>query len=337
MTHSIHPLWRIAQTIAVLAALAVVGLLLIRPHTGLLLTWDVAIPLIPFTLLLAPRLWRNLCPIATLSQIPIGLSARHRRSFPLNAKRGSTVISMLLLGIIVPLRLTVFNSNATALALFTVSVIVLALVGGIVFNGKSGWCSSICPVYPVERLYGQRPVLEVPHAHCPVCTGCVRSCFDLQPERSIGAITQPGARRHQPVRRPTLLGTPVGWFAAAFPGFVLGYFTTTAGASLAETYLRMAAFCIASIGALCSAELLLGARRVMLLRTSAAMAAAIYYWFTIPAIDVALFDASPQAASGSMSVAAIRSALLLVIGIWLLRAVDRSGGEIAETLPDGIA
>src|SRR3712207_8158040 len=36
-----------------------------------------------------------------------------------------------------------------------------ALTGGYLLKGKSGWCSSICPMLPVQRLYGQTPfVLE---------------------------------------------------------------------------------------------------------------------------------------------------------------------------------
>ena len=46
-----------------------------------------------------------------------------------------------------------------------------ALLGGIVFKGKSGWCSSICPMLPVQRIYGQTPFKAVGNCPLPALSG----------------------------------------------------------------------------------------------------------------------------------------------------------------------
>jgi len=33
-------------------------------------------------------------------------------------------------------------------------------------QGKSGWCSSICPLLPVQRIYGQTPFALIGNSHC---------------------------------------------------------------------------------------------------------------------------------------------------------------------------
>src|SRR5688500_11180747 len=155
--------WSYLQMFAVVATLADIALLLFAPSVGLFVTWYVLIPIVPITLIVAPGVWRNLCPVAVISQLPTVMGRASRRRFPLKASRGAMVVSSLLLLAIVPLRPSIFNLDATALAIFTASVAVIALASGFAFRGKSGWCSSICPVYPVERLYGQRPIIDAEH------------------------------------------------------------------------------------------------------------------------------------------------------------------------------
>ena len=95
----------------------------------------------------------------------------------------------------------------------------------LVFSRRAGFCNSICPVLPVEKLYGQSPLLRVRSAVCPDCTGCaVRGCIDLAGGDSMAQSV--GTRRRAGWR---WLLSPMGVFAVAFPGFVFGYFATTNG------------------------------------------------------------------------------------------------------------
>ncbi len=96
-----------------------------------------------------------------------------------------------------------------------------AFAGGMVLKGKSGWCSTICPLLPVQRIYGQTPLLMVANAHCQPCVGCVKNCYDFNPRAAyladlnegdtywsgyrkyfVGAL--PGRDRRASSRRPNL-------------------------------------------------------------------------------------------------------------------------------------
>ena len=62
--------WRAMRFAALAAALALIVELVVHPDTGLHLMWQVAVPLLPLLFLVAPGLWRNLCPLATANQLP---------------------------------------------------------------------------------------------------------------------------------------------------------------------------------------------------------------------------------------------------------------------------
>ena len=72
-----------------------------------------------------------------------------------------------------------------------------AFVGGVVFKGKSGWCSSICPLLPVQRIYGQTPLLMVANTHCQPCVValCARSGAPTQERKTGSRATNVSARR----------------------------------------------------------------------------------------------------------------------------------------------
>ena len=61
---------------SIVAALAVAALLIAAPDTGLFVMWKVVIPLLPVLFLVAPGLWRNLCPLAASNQTPRALGSR---------------------------------------------------------------------------------------------------------------------------------------------------------------------------------------------------------------------------------------------------------------------
>ena len=130
--------WKVAKTASVGAAVMVVLLLIIAPQIGLFVTWKLLVPLVPLLLLIAPEVWRNLCPIAVVHQLPASLGLGGYRRFSARVQRMAPAMAALLFFAIVPMRLTLFNSNGTALAIFVASVLVFALAGGLMFFGKSG-------------------------------------------------------------------------------------------------------------------------------------------------------------------------------------------------------
>ena len=111
-----------------------------------------------------------------------------------------------------------FNHSGPATAGLIVAAVAVAVLTGLLFRGKSGWCTGMCPLLPVERLYGQVPWIRLGDTHCGGCVSCTRHC----PERMPGAAAMvefasqtAGGKRRARLRR---------LLAAVFPGFVAGYF-----------------------------------------------------------------------------------------------------------------
>ena len=312
--------WRLAQGLSVAAALGAVTLLVLREDLGLFLTWDVLVPLVPASLLLAPQVWRNLCPIAVVHQLPVHLGRGGTRRLPARVQRAAPAVAAGLFYLIVPLRHSVFDVSGPALAAFVVAVLVVAFAGAVLVTGKGGWCATFCPVLPVERLYGQQPVLDAPHAHCTDCTGCIRSCYDLKPERSMDELVRGRGGRTGVLRRP------MGLFAAAFPGFVLGYFTAGEG-DVAGVYAWILAHAAASAFLFAAVQRATGASERTAVRVPAAVAAGLYYWFAVPSIAGAAHEVLALAPPPAV----VRGAQVVFVALaafWLLdtrRRVRRAG------------
>jgi len=321
----ISRLWQAAQLVSVAVALGIVVLLVVRPEWGLFATWNVLIPVVPALLLVAPGIWRNLCPIAVVHQLPVVLGRGGGRRLSGRAQWWAPAVAGGAFFLIVPLRHALFNEHGPALAAFVVVVLSVALAGGFLFAGKSGWCSTFCPVGPVEKLYGQQPFAPVPHAHCASCVGCTDACFDRDGPPAVGRLLGEDVDPEglNSGGAAGLLRTPTGVFAAAFPGFVLGYFTADPGAALGAIYLHVALTAAASSVILAA----LHGRMDLSVRSSVRLAAAagvgLYYGFTVPAVIEATevtFQMGPV--PGWVSVVG-RVALLGLAAVWLLDAPRR--------------
>ena len=94
-------------------------------------------------------------------------------------------------------------------------------MGGTLLKGKSGWCSSICPLLPVQRLYGQTPYKLVANSHCTPCVGCTKNCYDFNPKVAFLADLKDPDPYWSGYKK---------LFAAAFPGLVVGFFNAARGA-----------------------------------------------------------------------------------------------------------
>ena len=319
--------WRAAQAFSVLVAVAVVVLLLVRPEVGLFVTWSVLIPVVPVLLLVAPQVWRNLCPIAVINQIPMTRGIGAGRRLSVRTQRLAHAIAAGLFYVIVPLRLTFFNEVGWALAAFVGVVLLVAALGGLAVTGKGGWCATFCPVLPVERMYGQTPLIKAPHAHCNTCTGCIRSCYDLIPERSIRQFLKPQGGG------TSLLKSSTGVFAGAFPGFVMGYFTASYGSELGISVPHVWIFLLSalSLAVVSAVQRLTRAEATNATRVSAAIAMAVYYWFTVPASFAAAHRVLAVPEPGALGVTLVQGAFLGLIVAWFLVGVRRASTQFAFT------
>jgi hypothetical protein len=219
------------------------------------------------------------------------------------------MIGIILLAVMVPARRFLFNADGPVLAMTVVVVVGLAVILGAVFDRKAGFCSSICPVLPVERLYGQRPLLMVANVRCTPCTMCVsRGCLDITQTKSIAQVLGRDRMSH------AWLGTHFGVFAAAFPGFVIGYNLTTNGAvsTAGLVYFTIGVASALSYAITVALVLVLNLEAGATVRGLGALAFAAYYWFAAATItrDLAL---------PSFALGLIRGAALALLVIWMSR------------------
>ena len=234
-----HRLWSVAQLIGVvLTGVLVVGL--VRwPTPTLHILWDMVIPILPAVFLINPMLWRNVCPLGTLND---WTGRRNHPPLHRGVMVAAWIVGVVLLGVLVPARRFLFNEDGLALAVTVAVVGVLALVVGFRTPHRAGFCNSLCPVLPVEKLYGQVPLLKVSSARCTTCDLCTRAgCIDLAGGKS--------ARQSLRRRSQGWLISPFGIFAAAFPGFIIGYFTLDNGglATAVSVYLHVGVWALGSL------------------------------------------------------------------------------------------
>lgn len=320
-----RPLWHLAQATAMTATLALIAALFIWPDSALSLLWDVAIPILPAVFLINPSLWRNICPLANLNTLSSRLLPRlpwqrRRLSEAWFAAAGGIGIALLL--IMVPARRFVFNTDGPLLGITVLAVAALALVMGLLFERKAGFCNSLCPVLPVERLYGQQPLVKVANAHCKSCVSCVsRGCVDLAASKALPQTL--GSARHSHASHAThaWLLTLQGAFIASFPGFVLGYYLLPNGPwSSAGRVYGVELACMLASWLLCQLVVrLFHLSSATASRLLAALALAIYYWFVAAVV-------SDHLTLPAVAVTLIRGAALLLIAYWWQRHGHSGGG-----------
>ncbi len=297
-------LWGVAQVMGVLLTLVLVGALWMYPDPTLNLLWNAVIPLLPAAFLVSPAIWRNTCPLATLNMMGGGRRTLKAAQMPW---AGAAGIALLLL--LVPARRFAFNTDGHILAATIVAVAVLAVVAGFFFSAKAGFCNSICPVLPVERLYGQAPMMSVGNPRCGNCVGCAPSgCIDLVP---FSAASQTLGRSAQSWR---WLLTPWGAFAASFPGFMIGYFALEDGplSQALAVYGTIAMWMAISYGVIMAIVLTRWIPTHGMIRFLGATALTLYYWLGAPALATA-WNLPDGFTLG------VRGAVVLLVSVWMLR------------------
>ncbi len=277
------PLWLWwAMRVATMAAmLMLMALLWAAPDAGAKLLWGLAIPLLPALLVVAPGLWRQVCPMATVNQLPRLLGFTRGRDLPAAIKRWAFAISVALFVTAVALRGPLLNHSPGAVGMGLALVLLVAFAGGVLFKGRSGWCGTFCPLAPIQRTYGQAPLVVVRNGFCEPCVGCQKSCYDFNPRAAVFSDIYDEDPRHAAQRR---------LFMGLLPGLILGYFVQgpapAYGTGLYLLILLLA--CCASAGVYGLAIAFAPANPYRVALVFGALALSCFYWFAGPLIVTTL-------------------------------------------------
>lgn len=316
--------WRTVRTVGVAVAAVIVVMLFVRPAGALFAFWQLVIPVVPMLLILAPGLWRNLCPLATVNQTPRLLRWTRALPAPRWLQQYGYVIAITLFLVIVVNRKVVFNTNGPALGVLLIVIFSAAFIGGATLKGKAGWCSSMCPILPVQRIYGQTPFVLVRNTHCEPCLGCTKNCYDFNPTVAYDADMYDDDRSYVGYRR---------WFVGLFPGFVLAYSVVPSHPefSILHLYGATVVFSLVSLSVFLTLDTFLRGSPNLLPPLFGATALCTYYWFrsrTIPSAIGEVLDADLH-----VLVWPLRIFVLAVAVAWLVRTyrTERKFVEAAST------
>lgn len=188
---------------------------------GTTLFWGAIVPAAIFILLVfGHELWRRICPLSFLSQIPraLGWQRQIKRE---NAKTGKVRYELVKikpdswLGRNYPYvqfgwlfvglcgRILFFNADRLVLAGWLLLTIAAAITVGYLYGGKS-WCNYFCPMAPVQSVYSEPGGLFSSKAHTSdqsitqsmcrtvqpdgkeqsACVACQNPCIDIDSERA---------------------------------------------------------------------------------------------------------------------------------------------------------
>lgn len=273
-------IWRTIQTAVWLIGIAILFFLIFYPTVGINLFWNILIPVAPALLVVATGVWRNVCPLATTTLFPRHIGLWKRKKLSITSQAKFNLIGILALCLIVPLRHAIFNTNGLATAILIISLAVFAVIIASVYEWKSAWCSGLCPIYPVEKLYGSKVLLSVPNAHCHQCMNCSLPCPD----------STPGI--HPNFVKKTIYHRMGGLLmVGGFPGFVWGWFQTPDYTSITSFTQIVDIYKPPVLGFLATlilywilSQLFTKKYERVLISIFAASAVACYYWYRIPSL-----------------------------------------------------
>ncbi|MEN9251997.1 MAG: cyclic nucleotide-binding domain-containing protein [Thermostichales cyanobacterium HHBFW_bins_127] len=207
---------------------------------GAAIFWGLVVPsAIVILLIFGHDLWRRICPLSFLSQIPRALGKQRtvKRGNRLEVPRikpdswlGQNYLLVQLSWFFVGLclRILLVNGDRLWLFLWIAATIVAAITVGYLYGGKS-WCNYFCPMAPVQKIYGEPRALFTQPAHLSeakitqsmcrtwdpdgqeksACVACQSPCIDIDAERSYwDGLTKPYA----PLLYYGYVGLVVGYF-----------------------------------------------------------------------------------------------------------------------------
>lgn len=213
---------------------------------GTTIFWGAVVPSAIFILLVfGHEVWRRICPLSFLSQIPraLGKQRQFKRENTKTGKvryelakvkpdswLGKNYLYVQFTWLFVGLcgRILFFNADRLVLALWLLFTLAAAIFVGYFYGGKS-WCNYFCPMAPVQRIYSEPGGLLSSQAHTSeqlitqsmcrtvlpdgkeqsACVACQNPCIDIDSER----VYWDGLNKPEEA-----------WLRYSYVGLVIGYF-----------------------------------------------------------------------------------------------------------------
>ncbi len=210
--------WWILRCLTLGLTLFVIYLLFAEPDTGLVLIWQLLIPLLPLSFAVVPGLWRNLCPMALLNQLPRQFGLSREATLPDNWRKIALYVSVIAFITFIMMRHPLLNHSGAWLGLILAGALLLALLGGFLFKGRSGWCGTFCPLAPLQKAYGHAPLLMVRNGYCEPCLGCQKNCYDFNPRAAFFSDLEDPEPEWSEQRK---------FFIAFLPGLIVAFFNAS--------------------------------------------------------------------------------------------------------------
>jgi len=277
INHKAILIWRSIQLLVWFFGVFIVYNLIFNPTLGIHLFWNILIPVAPLLLVVGSGIWRNICPMASMALFSRHIGKSKRKKLTIRQSGKLNLISIIALFIIAPLRHAIFDMNGSATAIFLISLSAVAIIVGYHYEWKSAWCSGLCPIHPVEKLYGQKNKISLPNAHCSECFKCVTPCPDSTP--NINPLSSKKTIYHKLTGLLTV---------GAFPGFVWGWFQFPDFRGVYSFSQLMMIYKEPLLGALLTTFAYIILRNFVdkntLTKFFATAAISCYYWFRIPAL-----------------------------------------------------
>ena len=182
--------------------------------------------------------------------------------------------------ILVPLRHAIFNNSGLATGILIMSMAAIGISLGFFYEWKSAWCSGLCPVHPVEKLYGGNVFMSMPNANCSQCMNCVIPCPD-----SIQNV-------HPSISNKTKYHAIGGLLViGGLPGFIWGWFQVPDAASINSFNNFIGVYTIPLQGLVVTLIIYLIIQKILaasyqrkLISIFAAAGVSCYYWYRLPAL-----------------------------------------------------
>jgi len=274
-------IWWILRGFSLCLTLFVIYLLFAKPETGLVVFWQLLIPLLPLSFAVVPGFWRNICPMATLNQLPRTFGISREKTLSQNWRNIALYLSVIAFFTFILLRHPLLNHSGSYLGAILGGALLLALLGGLVFKGRSGWCGTFCPLAPLQKAYGHAPVLLIRNGYCETCVGCQKNCYDFNPRAAFFSDLDDSEPDWSEQRK---------FFIAFLPGLIVAFFVTDFSQQAGfSQYLQDMLFPpLVSTGMFYLLHNLLHVNFFRLASIYTMAALSIFYWNGIPVVNAGL-------------------------------------------------